>query len=207
MRSFALTMTTTMTTGVYTPQFPREAAFAKTQDAALAELIGIQEATSRFGESLTQSPSGRLNARPGEGRWSALECLEHLNRYADHYLPLLRDRVPRAPAREGDAYRPGLLGRPFALAMHPARRAKKLRSPGRMNPLGSTLDAEVVVGAFRQNQAAYLEVLRALRGKELRGSRIPISAFPIVKLHLGDMLHTLVWHHARHVLQAGEAVG
>ena len=194
------------TTDAYVPQFPRVAAFAKTQHDALAELSGIQEEAIRFGDRLTGLPPDSLNGRPGEGRWSALECLEHLNRYADHYLPLLRTRATGAPARQRDAYRPGLLGRPFALALHPARREKKLRSPGNMNPLGSALDAGGVVGAFRQNQRAYLDLLRALAGKELRGSRIPVSAFPLVRLHLGDMLHTLVWHNARHVLQAGEAL-
>ncbi len=189
--------------------FPPRAAFAKTEPAALDELIAIQTEVSRFGESLPAETPAALNAQPGEKRWSALECLEHLNRYADHYLPLLGAKAVLAKAHPLDAavrYRPGLLGKPFALALHPARRHKTLRSPGNMNPLGSALDADAVVGAFRQNQQAFLDLLRGLRGKSLRKNRIPVSAFPIVRLSLGDMLHTLVWHNARHVLQAGESL-
>lgn len=190
------------------PTFPTQAAFAKTEAAALAQLLTVQRDVCRFAERLPKLSAAELNARPGPKRWSALECLEHLSRYANHYLPRLRAKVVLAQAAAGEPpYKPGLLGKPFALALHPARRAKKLSSPGKMNPLGSKLDAEAVVGAFRQNMEGYLEVLRGLEGKGLRGNRVPVSAFPVVRLHLGDMLHTLVWHNARHVAQAGEAVG
>ena len=192
---------------ISTPKFPEQAAFAKTRDAALQQLLAVQRDVVRFAERLTKVSAAKLNARPGEGRWSALECLEHLNRYADHYLPRLDAKAVLAKAEANAPYKPGLLGKPFALAMHPARREKRMRSPGNMNPLGSTLDADAVVGAFRQNMQAFLALLKGWEGKGLRGNRVPVSAFPVVRLHLGDMLHTLVWHHARHVVQAGEALG
>ena len=189
------------------PSFPERAAFAKTRNAALAQLLEVQREVVRFAERLPKVSAAKLNARPEAGRWSALEFLEHLNRYADHYLPRLEAKAVLATAAEDEAYRPGLLGKPFALAMHPARREKKMRSPGKMNPIGSALDADAVTGAFRQNMQAYLELTKALEGKRLRGSRIPVSALPVVRLTLGDMLHTLVWHNGRHVAQGREAVG
>lgn len=174
------------------PQFPKEAAFAKTEHAALAGLLAVQRDVVRFADRLPKTSAAKLNARPGPKRWSALECLEHLNRYAEHYLPRLSARVVSTEIAPKRAYKPGLLGKPFALSMHPARRNRRLSSPGNMNPLGSRLDPEAVAGAFRQNMNVYLEVLRRLEGKGLRGNRVPVSAFPIVRLHLGDMLHTLV---------------
>ena len=189
------------------PRFPERAAFAKTRNAAHAQLLEVQREVVRFAERLPKVSATKLNARPGPGRWCALECLEHLNRYADHYLPRLESKAVLAQAGGDEAYKPGLLGKPFALALHPARREKKMRSPGGMNPIGAALDAEAVVGAFRENMGAYLEVLRGLEGKGLGGNRIGVSAFPVVRLTLGDMLHTLVWHNARHVAQGREAVG
>ncbi len=200
-------MTTADTASKFASAFPTQAAFAKTHHAALAEMSAIQSETIRFGESLTAFSPAELNARPGERRWSPLECLEHLNRYADHYLPLLAAKVAAAEPREARRpYRPGLLGKPFALALHPTRRLKRLNCPRKMNPIGSELDAPAVVYAFRQNQQTYLDLLTRLDGMDLHGNRIPISAFPIVRLSLGDMLHTLVWHNARHVLQAEEGL-
>ena len=185
--------------------FPTQAAFAKTQTEALLEMLDIQEQAIGFGESLKTRTDDALNARPGEDRWSSLECLEHLNRYADHYLPLLIRSAENTESRKKEAYRAGLLGKPFALAMHPARRAKTMNSPKNMNPLLSMLERDTV-DKFISNQKQFSDLLKSLEGKSLRGSRIPISIVPIVKLHLGDMLHTLVWHHARHCLQAEEAL-
>lgn len=186
--------------------FSPHAAFAKTQTEALGELLDVQSQSISFSESLKELSTTQLNARPGEKRWSTLECLEHLNRYAEHYLPLLEQRSASATPRKKEVYKTGLLGKPFALSMHPARRAKTMSSPGSMNPLGSQLTASVVDG-FIDYQKRYQEVIKSLKSKSLRGSRIPVSIVPIVKLHLGDMLHTLVWHNARHCLQAEEALG
>ncbi len=184
-------------------------AFAKTEEQALEDLLAIQMGLIRFGESLPEKSDAALNRRPGAGKWSALECLEHLNRYADHYLPRLEARTASAKIRSNpDApYRPGLLGKPFARTMHVSGRTKPVRSPGNMNPLGSPLDAGRVVTSFVANQCSYGSVLRALRDKRLDGSRIPVSAFPLVRLRLGDMLYTLVWHNERHVAQASETMG
>ena len=159
----------------------------------------------RFGEGLAKRSDDALARRPAPQRWSALECLEHLNRYAAHYLPLLEDRAARAPERGDATFRAGLLGKPFARAMHVSGRAKPMRSPGKMNPLGEVLD-RAVAEAFVAYQRRYAAVVAELEGRELRGSRIGVSAFPIARLHLGDMLYTLVWHNERHVAQAREAL-
>ena len=180
-------------------------AFAATQSAALQHLAAVQRATVRFGERLRKRSDDALARRPGPARWSALECLEHLNRYGAHYLPLLEARAATAPPRGEPGYRPGLLGKPFARAMHVSGRGKPMSSPAKMNPLGAVLDRGVV-DAFVAYQRRYAEVIAALEGRELRGSRIGVSAFPVVRLHLGDMLYALVWHNERHVAQAREAV-
>lgn len=180
-------------------------AFAKTQEEALREMLNIQAQTISFGESLKHLNDRDLNSRAVEGKWSALECLEHLNRYAAHYLPLLSKQANQAPARKNEAYKPGLLGKPFAIAMHPAKRAKTMSSPKNMNPIGSVLKASVL-DQFIEYQREFQQILTSLSDLSLRGSRVPISIVPIVKLHLGDMLYTLVWHNARHSLQAEEAL-
>jgi len=185
--------------------FSTTPAFAKTQPDALRELLNIQTQTIGFGESLKHLDQQALNAKAAEGKWSVLECLEHLNRYAAHYLPLLTISASTALPRKKEIYKPGLLGKPFAIAMHPAKRDKTMSSPKNMNPIGSTLDT-AVVDQFIADQTAFKTVLASLQGKSLRGSRVPISIVPIVRLHLGDMLHTLVWHNARHSLQADEAL-
>jgi len=187
------------------PSFNVQAAFAKTQTEALAELLDVQNQTIGFGASLKDQTTEALNARPSEKKWSCLECLEHLNRYAKHYLPKLEEASRRAPTRRKEQYKPGLLGKPFAIAMHPAKRSTTMSSPSNMNPFGSEINPSIIED-FISYQTRFQRVLNKLEGLSLRGSRIPISIVPFVRLHLGDMLHTLVWHHARHTLQAQEAL-
>ena len=180
-------------------------AFAKTQAALLAELSTRTTEAIRFGESLLSLPAKPLNHRPAENAWSALECLAHLNDYADMYLDKIEARVQQAPTRKRAAYRPGLLGKKLALAMHPNNRGKTMRSPAHTNHLHAELPLSVR-DTFLDNLRRYQAVLTKLDGKELRGSRVPFSLTPIVRFHLGDILACLVWHNTRHLLQAEEAM-
>lgn len=186
-----------------TLQYPT--AFAKTQQAILEECAVRTAAAISFGESLLSLPAKQLNARPAEDAWSALECVAHLNDYADMYLAQLQQRSAKAPPRRQEKYAPGLLGKRLALAMHPNRRDKKMRSPSHTNHLHADLDA-ALLDAFLVHLRGYQKVIQQLRGKSIRGSRVPFSLTPLVRFHLGDILMCLVWHNARHIDQATEAL-
>jgi hypothetical protein len=84
-----------------------------------------------------------LNRRPGPGRWSVGQCLEHLNIVGGHYLPEIASRVAKAIARgskpEATA-KHGFIGRRFIEAMrtpanvrHPpaAHRYRGVQPPAR----------------------------------------------------------------------------
>ena len=192
-------MNTTATTASFPP------AFAKTQHALLTELATRTDDAIRFGESLQQLPADQLNHRPAADAWSALECLAHLNDYADMYLTTIEARVQQAPPRKRDTYHPGMLGKRLALAMHPANRTKKMRSPAKTNHLHADLALDVR-DTFVDCLHRYQTSITQLADKELRGSRVPFSLTPLVQFHLGDILACLVWHNARHIAQADEAL-
>jgi hypothetical protein len=55
-----------------------------------------------------QIPAGSFTSQPGPGRWSAIQCLEHLNSYGRFYLPAMekamnsnRDQQPSTEFRSG----------------------------------------------------------------------------------------------------------
>ena len=52
------------------------------QDLAELTRINLNEAERLLAHSIEQ-----LNQREAEGKWSVLECMEHLNRYGDFYIP------------------------------------------------------------------------------------------------------------------------
>ena len=181
--------------------------FPATQSALLDELTARTADAVRFGEGLADVPGDRLHARPAPKRWSALECLEHANRYADDYLGRLDAAAAKAGPRAEAAYAPTWVGRRFAAAVHPGTRDKKMRTFPTKDPRTDTLDADAVVAAFVANQQAYLDVLGRLADRSLTGVKVGVSILPIVRLRLADMLAVVLWHNARHVEQAREAVG
>ena len=81
-----------------------------------------------------------LNRRPGPSRWSAGQCLEHLNIVGGYYLPSIAARIKRAQDRGSKpaaAAKQGYLGKRFIDAMRTPASVKTYTSPQRYAPTGS----------------------------------------------------------------------
>ncbi|MBP6828383.1 MAG: DinB family protein, partial [Saprospiraceae bacterium] len=58
-------------------------------------------------------PPEVLSAKPSPEKWSAAQCLEHLNIYGRHYLPEIEKAIGRAKqrsSRPSATFYPGWLG-------------------------------------------------------------------------------------------------
>ena len=53
----------------------------------VADLINRTQENIRAAELLKTKTEETLNKKETSKSWSALECIEHLNRYSDFYLP------------------------------------------------------------------------------------------------------------------------
>jgi len=62
-----------------------------------------------------------LNRRNSPNSWSILECLEHLNRYGDFYLPEIDTQLNKAQVSNNELFNSGWLGNYFALSCFRAR--------------------------------------------------------------------------------------
>ena len=148
-----------------------------------------------------------LNRRPGSGRWSAGQCLEHLNIVGGHYLPTIAARIKRAQARGSKPAaeaKQGYFGRRFIEDMRRPAGAKPIVSPRRYAPTGTRLPRPVAEVFSRQIDELLRLVLLA-RLVNANAVRIPNPLFPLILLRLTDQLEFLVAHIHRHVAQA-EAV-
>ena len=99
-----------------------------------AQLAGIVEslksAQSKLRKLTDTVPESAWNRRPGPDRWSAAECVEHLNITTRAYLPRLRDAL--AQASEGRRppkkhYRRDALGLFLSTMIGPLRQVGKFR--------------------------------------------------------------------------------
>ncbi len=142
-----------------------------------------------------------LQASP-TGGWSIAQCLEHLNSYGVHYLPLLQAQLAQAlPLRHDVPHKSSWLGRLAVNSMNPDTGKKKYKAFKNHTPQAE-LDAHQVVATFIDQQELLLSLVRQARHKAITPLRIPISIAPWLKLNWLDALHFLVIHNERHVQQA-----
>lgn len=145
-----------------------------------------------------------LNRRPGPSRWSAGQCLEHLNIVGGHYLPSIAARIKRAQARgskPAPTAKQGYFGRKFIEAMRTPASVKAYESPQRYAPTGTRLP-RTVAEVFSRQIDELLRLVLLARQVNANAIRIPNPLFPLLLFRLTDQLEFLVVHIQRHVAQA-----
>lgn len=154
-----------------------------------------------FAENLLQETDEKLNSRISHESWSVLECLEHLNRYGNFYIPEISHRISSSTTSHTSSFKPGILGNYFTQSMLPREKLNKMKTFKNMNPINSQLDKNVVEEFIRQ-QLRLLELLKKARNIDLNKVKTNISISKLVKLKLGDTFRFVIYHNARHILQA-----
>ena len=168
----------------------------------------IQDLVKRTKEHLNQVERYRqlrleeLNWKENKDKWSVLECIEHLNRYGDFYIPEITRRIQnQSPAATAPTFKSGWLGNYFAESRLPKEKLYKMNTFKSMNPSGSELDKEVLDKFIRQ-QKQLLEVLEKSSTLNLSKIKTAISISNWIKLRLGDTFRVLIYHNYRHMVQA-----
>ena len=64
----------------------------KAQDL-IEELIQLTQKNLNEVQAFKELPMELLNQKPNAKSWSILECIEHLNRYGDFYIPEIKNLV------------------------------------------------------------------------------------------------------------------
>lgn len=146
-----------------------------------------------------------LNHRSAPDRWSALECIEHLARYEDFYLPELDKRIKAKKHSASTEFTSGWLGEYFAKSMMPKEKLNKMKTFTNMNPQGSALD-KGTLDRFEHQLREMLTRLQDARKVNLNRTKTSISISNFIKLRLGDTFRVVIYHNERHMLQAERAV-
>ena len=92
----------------------------------LEDLIERTQENIKKVEQLQLLPEESLNKRNSQNSWSILECIEHLNRYSDFYLPEIETRISSSLYQASENFRSGLLGNYFALSMLPKEKLNSM---------------------------------------------------------------------------------
>lgn len=142
-------------------------------------------------------------------KWSANQCLQHLNSYGNFYLPAIKKAIANANKTEAKPnFKSGWLGNYFTNLMQPKADGslpKKMQSPKNHQPQTNS-ESHLVIAEFIEQQEQLLELLEIAKKVDLNNVKVPISIAPFIKLKLGDVFMFLVAHNQRHILQAEKAI-
>ncbi len=168
----------------------------------LNDLIVKTEKTIPLITVLKEKNDAALNYRIDSNSWSILECVEHLNRYGDFYLPEIEKRMTTPNVKSTSPhFKPGLLGNYFVKMMLPQNgKLKKIKSPKDKNPIHTIINRSVL-DTFLQQQFSLLQLLEKARSINLNTTKTSISISNFIKLKLGDTLRFYVYHIERHLDQ------
>jgi len=154
-------------------------------------------------------PAEKMLQQPATDKWSAAQCLAHLNSYGDYYLPAIQNAIANniQTSKPSETFSSGWLGGYFTNLMLPKEDGsiKKMRAQ-KSYTHSNNVNSDAVLATFIDQQEKLLQLLSDSTNVNIEKIRIPISISPIVKLKLGDVFSFIVAHNYRHVLQAERAL-
>jgi hypothetical protein len=143
--------------------------------------------------------------RPGPGRWSISECLEHLAVTLEIYAPGLENCIREARQKgltgSGEPKR-GWIMRWFLRSMEPPV-TTRVRAPKAFRPERPGAKSEVYP-RFVQRHRELGAAMADADGLDLRRNRMASPVLKLLKMSLGEAFALMLAHGRRHVWQARE---
>jgi len=171
-----------------------------TSKVLIDDLTEKTEAVITYVNTVSALPEDKLKARPTDDSWTVLECLEHLNRYADFYIPAMRTAIDNSKHPSSVQYRSYLLGNYFAESMPPRPKLNKMNTFKSKNPMGADLSVDVI-SRFLKDQEEILQLLQQSRAISLMKTRTATTIASWLTIMLGDTLRVIIYHNERHIEQ------
>jgi hypothetical protein len=176
----------------------------------IAEVVSaFEHAQARLDKLIDLIPDDRWAARSDPARWSAGECIAHLNLTNAAYVPRIRKALEEArklPRVVGGSYKRDVLGKFFALMVGPLPRIGKARI-GRVKTTADFIPS----GSFPRLEtvAEFKRLQLELIGMAKESDGLAIDKVSIVS-PFGEKIHYNVYsaylilprHEERHIQQA-----
>ena len=169
----------------------------------MAELDAADETAKELVTGLTPE---QLNWHPGLNAWSVGECLEHLCRTNEVYLPAISSSLLGKPSSAVPEITPGWFGRWFISSYVEASPNTKRAAAPKMIVPSARVESSVLDRFLRSNQAAR-ELVRHASNYDVNRIRFRNPFIPIIRFTVGTGLEIVSKHEPRHLLQAGCAKG
>lgn len=157
-------------------------------------------------EQHAQLSDEQLTKSKDESSWNTLQCLEHLNRYGNFYLPEFERKLKAATLQKKDLdFKPGFWGKKFYQMLLPKDgKQVTMKTFKSKNPLKNEV-SRAVLDEFIEQQHQFLNILESAKRINLNQNRCALTV-PILKLNFGAALRFVIFHNVRHIEQAQRAI-
>lgn len=172
-----------------------------TSKKLLQDLLEITRENLNIVENLKNHPSDCLNWKQNPESWSVLECIEHLNRYGDFYIPEITNKIKTSTYKSSEVFKSNWLGKYFSKSVSYNEDLNKMKTFKSMNPINSKLNIKTLE-KFISQQHQIIELLDKSKSINLDKTKTAISISKLIKLRLGDTFRVLIYHNERHIRQA-----
>jgi hypothetical protein len=159
-------------------------------------------------ESMRSMDKIKLGYPLTNGKWTAIQAVEHLNIYNRFYLPAIEHAINESKTTRSAWFNSGTLGNYFTNSMKPTdvyQVKNKMKTTKSHNP-PAALNAEQVIAEFLDHQQKFLRLLDAARDRDMNNIRVPLTISKFIRFKLGDTFRFLVAHEQRHMVQARNAI-
>lgn len=148
----------------------------------------------------------KLNWKPNEKKWSALEVVSHLNRVYEKYLDNFELAIGGAPDlinADAQEYQSTLLGRLSIYSMKPKgkKRRFKMKTFDFFNPVSEPEKRNETIDLFIANKERFNDLIKQARNKNLRGIKMPTALGEKMKFYVPECFRFILAHEERHIVQ------
>lgn len=151
-------------------------------------------------KELLDVPFERLKQRKNENSWNVLECIEHLKRYSDYYLPQIESKVQSSKHSNVADFKSSFLGEFFVKQMDPQFKGKGMKTFTSKNPLNEKVNKDVIL-VFIQQLNLTITLLEQAKNVNLNKVKVK-TTLPLLRFSLGDTFRFVIKHNERHLAQA-----
>lgn len=176
-----------------------------TSKAVLQELLELTRENLNAAERFRAQPITALNWKQSSESWSVLECIAHLNRYSDFYIPEITQKIKASKHAAAESFQSNWLGKYFSKTVAYKENLNKMKTFKSMNPVNSVVDVQVLEKFIKQ-QHQIIDLLDQAKEVNLDKTKTAISISKWIKLRLGDTFRVLIYHNERHIKQAEKAL-
>ena len=166
----------------------------------IEDLIKSTKSFIQTAEKFKLKSKDDLTLKQSPESWSMLECLEHLNMYADFYNPEIKAAITNSNTKTVEKFKGGIFGNYFARTILPSEKSTKLKTAKDKNPVYCNLNRPVI-DQFITQQNEFLRLLEAAKTGNLNTVKTRITLTRLIKLKLGDTFRFLNNHTVRHLAQ------